>query len=80
MSAPASFRIPAVARLRRPGIHFPSLLISTSILRETMARDGDLADDTAEQDGVAVRALWPWALFVATLLAGLAAFFVLTPR
>jgi len=28
----------------------------------------------------AVRAVWPWALFVAALAAGIAAFFALTPR
>ncbi|HYJ78411.1 MAG TPA: hypothetical protein VEW03_02320 [Longimicrobiaceae bacterium] len=45
-----------------------------------MARDGELADDRDGQDAVTARAMWPWALFSAALLAGLVSFFAFTPR
>lgn len=40
------------------------------------ATDAELAD----QAGVGVGVLWPWALFAASLAVGLASFFAFTPR
>ncbi len=37
-------------------------------------------DDDMLGDGVAMRAAWPWALFVAGLAVAIGLFFVYTPR